>query len=448
MVAWGVPVYGPHQMNILVLTGGLEEDPFTAALTKALRTLDHRVTTLSPLYSSIDPSQRALARRLVKLSAVVEGVTYACELYTGRNIHGVEQVFIGHPELFASAADLSDGEPEVVQRRLAVFAQAAAAFVRDDITVGAEIVHGLGAAGAAVLRELAEADHQTPRVLSADAATLGSAIDLATTLIAETASEADAVLAILAQRHADDREGKFVRVVSAGVDTSLWNPLTDARLGSRFDPIDRSGKTRSKTSLQRELSLPVRPEVPLVGVVASARDAAGLATFVDVAAELLRNDVQLVVQADATGETVAALEELWDRFPDRFQVRTGNDTALTHTIVGSADLLLSVSATGALAREAQRYGTLPILSRSAPVADALVDCDATLSSGNAFLSDSLEAPALLATTQRAIAAYLQRDAYQPLVRRVMELDNSWAKAAHGFVRAYKSALPSREEEAA
>ena len=57
MVAWGVPVYGPHQMNILVLTGGLEEDPFTAALTKALRTLDHRVTTLSPLYSSIDPSQ-------------------------------------------------------------------------------------------------------------------------------------------------------------------------------------------------------------------------------------------------------------------------------------------------------------------------------------------------------------------------------------------------------
>ena len=38
--------------------------------------------------------------------------------------------------------------------------------------------------------------------------------------------------------------------------------------------------------------------------------------------------------------------------------------------------------------------------------------------------------------------------YQPLVRRVMELDNSWAKAAHGFVRAYKSALPSREEEAA
>ena len=203
-------------MNILVLTGGLEEDPFTAALTKALRTLDHRVTTLSPLYSSIDPSQRALARRLVKLSAVVEGVTYACELYTGRNIHGVEQVFIGHPELFASAADLSDGEPEVVQRRLAVFAQAAAAFVRDDITVGAEIVHGLGAAGAAVLRELAEADHQTPRVLSADAATLGSAIDLATTLIAETASEADAVLAILAQRHADDREGKFVRVVRRG----------------------------------------------------------------------------------------------------------------------------------------------------------------------------------------------------------------------------------------
>jgi starch synthase len=220
-------------------------------------------------------------------------------------------------------------------------------------------------------------------------------------------------------------------------------------LASRFDPIDRSGKARSKAALQRELALPVRPEVPLVGVVATAQDTDGLAAFVDAAAELLRNDVQLVVQADAGGEAVAALEELWDRFPDRFQVRTGSDTVLTHNIVGSSDLLLSLSAAGTLAREAQRYGTLPILTRAAPVADVLVDLDATLSSGNAFLADSLDAQALLATTQRAVAAYLQGDAYQALLRRVMELDNSWVRAGHGFVRAYKSALPvDAEGEAA
>ena len=48
----------------------------------------------------------------------------------------------------------------------------------------------------------------------------------------------------------------------------------------------------------------------------------------------------------------------------------------------------------------------------------------------------------------AVAAYLRREDFLPLQRRVMELDHSWAKAAHGFVRAYKSALPVREEEAA
>ena len=448
MVTRDNPVYGGGLMNILVLTGGLEEDPFTAALTKSLRTLDHRVTTLSPLYKSIDPNQRALARRLVKLSAEVDGERFACELYTGRNIHGVEQVYIGHPEVFAKAADLTDGDEATVRRRLAVFAQAAAAFVRDDITISAEIVHGLGAGGTAALRELAEMDHPTPRVLSADAQVLARSLDIASTLIASTASEAEAVLGVLADRHVDDRAGKSVRVVATGVDTSLWNPLTDSHLSSRFDPIDRSGKARSKAGLQRELSLPVRPEVPLIGVVASARDTAALAAFVSAAAELLRNDVQIVVQVDGSGEVVASLEDLWDRFPDRLQIRTGSERALTHAIVGSVDLLLSLSATGDLAREAQRYGTLPILARSAPVADALVDCDGTLSSGNVFLADALDAPSLLATTQRAVSAYLQRDAFLPLQRRVMELDNSWAKAAHGFVRAYKSALPVREEEAA
>ncbi|MCA9576466.1 MAG: glycogen/starch synthase [Polyangiales bacterium] len=435
-------------MNILVLTGGLEEDPFTAALAKALRALDHRVTTLSPLYRSIDPGQRALARRLVKLNVEVEGTPYACELYTGRNVHGVEQVFIGHPELFATANDLDDGDAATVQRRLRVFSLAAAAFVRDDITVGAEIIHGLGEAGTAVLRELAEADHPTPRVLSADADALTRSLDIATTLIAATTSEADRVLEALAARHADDRAGKFVRVVGSGVDTSLWNPLTDSHLASRFDPIDRSGKARSKAALQRELALPVRPEVPLLGVVVRAQDSRYLSAFVNATAELLRNDVQLVVQADASGEAVAALEDLWDRFPDRFQVRTGSDGSLTHAIMGASDLLLSLSDDGAFAREAQRYGTLPILSRQAPLADVLVDCDATLSSGNAFLSDSLDAKDVLAATQRAVGAYLQREGYKALVRRVMELDNSWTRAAHGFVRAYKSALPAVEGEAA
>ncbi len=435
-------------MNILVLTGGLEEDAFTAALTKSLRHLDHRVTTVSPLYQSINPTQRSLARRLVKLSAEVGGETYKCELYTGRNVHGVEQVYIGHPELFAAAEDLESGGEDQKALRIAVFAQAAAAFVSEDITINAEVVHGLGEGGAAALKELAEQDHETPRVLSSPADVLAESLDIASTMITGTSAEAESIRAVLATRHADDREGKSVRVVVRGVDTSCWNPLTDARIAFRFDPVDRAGKAKSKASLQRALALPVRASVPLVGVVCQAGDSAGLSAFLTAAPELLRNDLQIALQVDAEGEHVAQLEDLWDRFPDRLQVRTGNDEGLTHEILGSADLLLSLSSEGALAREAQRYGTLPILSREAPISDCLVDCDATLSSGNVFLCDSLTPAAVLATVQRAVAGYLRKADYEPLVRRVMELDHSWTRAAHGYVRAYKSALPAREEEAA
>ena len=128
-------MYGARVLNILVLTGGLEEAPFPAALTKSLRHLDHRVTTLSPLFAGIDPSARSLARRLVKLSPEVERETYKCELYTGRNVHGVEQVFIGHPELFASVGSLEEGGDEALTaRRAEVFARAAALYIAGDIT--------------------------------------------------------------------------------------------------------------------------------------------------------------------------------------------------------------------------------------------------------------------------------------------------------------------------
>ena len=429
-------------LNILVLTGGLEDAPSTLAMTKSLRALDHRVTTLSPLFAGVDAAARSLARRLVKLSPEVDGEVYKCELYTGRNVHGVEQVFIGHPELFANASSMDEGDDaEVGARRREVFARAAADYIAGDITNSPNIVHALGEVGARAAALLADTDHEASRVLSASPEVLVAHLDMADAFIGSSETEASAVREALEARPADDREGKAVYAIADGVDAATWNPLTDARIPHRFDPVDRRGKAKSKAAMQRELSLPVRGDTPLIAVIARPDDAAGLDALVAIAPDILRNDVQIAVQVDAPGEVVAALEDLWDRFPDRLEVRTGADADLTHSLIGAADLTLCLADDAQGAREALRYGAVPIASRTASGADRLVDCDAALGSGTAFLADSLTAEALLAATRRAIGA-TKLDAFGDLQRRCMEQDHSCERAARALSKAYRRARPA------
>src|SRR5690606_11377431 len=197
-----------------------------------------------------------------------------------------------------------------------------------------------------------------------------------------------------------------------GVDSSVWNPLTDPHLPSRFDPIDRAGKSRSKAALQRKLALPVRDDIPLIAAVGRTEPGAGMDLLTRVIDQVLRNDVQLVVQVAGGGELVSDLEELWDAYPDRIQIRTGSDPLFTHQLIGASDLFVLPQLDGPSAElvlAAQRYGALPIAPSDAVVADAIVNCSPELTSGSGFLFDALTEEGLLAAIRRAIAGFTLRE---------------------------------------
>ena len=52
-----------------------------------------------------------------------------------------------------------------------------------------------------------------------------------------------------------------------GIDADLYNPQTDALLDYHFNQEDLSGKAQNKAKLQERVGLPVRSDVPLVGIV-------------------------------------------------------------------------------------------------------------------------------------------------------------------------------------
>lgn len=60
--------------------------------------------------------------------------------------------------------------------------------------------------------------------------------------------------------------GKVSGIVN-GIDADLYNPQTDALLDYHFNQEDLSGKAKNKAKLQERVGLPVRADVPLVGIV-------------------------------------------------------------------------------------------------------------------------------------------------------------------------------------
>lgn len=454
-------------MDILFVTPSLLPYPVEsgpaeacAALAKALRGLGHRVTLLAPYPDDGDAHLTGLSRRLDPLSFELGSDHEEVSVFDGRSSAGVEWILLEHKAL----ADLYD-EGSAGLRAQAVLARAAAELFGRERSFDAIHFHGeetaLACAVAALEKRLTTvfSVYSLTRPLSFPArearalgfdALLGedgtlcpvrSAIACArrvTTSVpqralnAEPAEGIDGTVAAALKARAQD-----LTAVLTGLDASVWNPVTDPHLWARYTPVDIHGKLRNKAMLQQELKLDVDPDVALLGAVEGA---VGAARIERVAQELVRTDVQLVVQVlDEDADAIDSLIALSDRMPHRLQVRIGDSQMRTHRIVAGADALLIASDRPVLSMAAQRYGTLPVARRGAVAGENIVDIDPKLQTGTGILVDDRSPEALLAGARRAIAAFNRGLPFERLRVRLMRLDHSWEKAARQLEHVYLQA---------
>ena len=439
-----------------------------------LRRADHAVELVSPLYGHVDSTKLALARRLTKLELELGGRRWACELYTGRSPDGVGLTFIGNEEVLMSADSLAAEGGQLHASRVGVFASAVVELVRQSGDTY-DVAHAHDWAGGAAAARLRYAVPELPTVLTvydasrqgrfdpADGEWLGlgdeAGHDGELNVLKAGLLNADRVTTLspnYAHRLQRTDAGSsiqdvFVEIapklvgVRHGIDPAIWNPATDQHLPTRFDPFDLEGKDKCKAELQHTLALPVRSDVPLFGAIGRTEHD-GMELLAEVGPDLLRNDLQLVVQLEGDGELVAVYEELWDQWPDRIQIRTGDDEAFRHMLMAASDAIVvpgRQAPTDSIQMTAQRYGALPIVHREGGLADEIVDCEASLKSGSGFLYDEPTARSLLSALQRAAAAFGNSRAFRELQSRVMRIDHSWERSIRIYERTYRDAMAAR-----
>ena len=227
-----------------------------------------------------------------------------------------------------------------------------------------------------------------------------------------------------------------------GIDTVANDPATDPALPAHFSADDVAGKAVCKAALQKEMGLPVRPDVPLIGMVSRLVAHKGFDLVKCVLEELLTTeDVQVVVLGSGEWQYETFFSEMAAKYPDKLAVRLGFVPALASRIYGGSDIFLMPSKSepcGLSQMFALRYGSVPIVRATGGLKDSIQDSG--LGEGNGFVFEDYNAHEMLHTIRRAIGGYHDAEGWAILRKRAMECDFSWGRSANEYIRLYKSLL--------
>ncbi|BCI60006.1 glycogen synthase GlgA [Solibaculum mannosilyticum] len=237
-----------------------------------------------------------------------------------------------------------------------------------------------------------------------------------------------------------ENQGKMSGILN-GIDTQLYNPEKDDRIYAAYSTEDLSGKAENKKCLQERMGLPVKPDVPVMGMVTRLVSHKGLDLVKYILDELLSTeDIQMVVLGSGDWVYENFFQEMQAKYPDKLAVVIGFIPELSHKIYAGSDLFLMPSKSepcGLSQMIALRYGSIPIVRETGGLKDSIFDSGD--GKGNGFTFKSYNAHDMLAAIRRAIAGYYSsKEGWATLVDRAMKCDNSWGKSANEYIRLYKS----------
>ncbi|MEM3852644.1 MAG: glycogen/starch synthase, partial [Methanomassiliicoccales archaeon] len=229
-----------------------------------------------------------------------------------------------------------------------------------------------------------------------------------------------------------------------GIDYDVWNPVRDTEIYSNYSHFERSGKTRCKSALLHEFSLP-QSSRPLFAFVGRIERQKGVDILIEVL-DGMGNEWFAVILGTGDAQLVRKLNSIATsrgnvRFVNRF------DEKLAHRIYAGADILVMPSRyepCGLGQMIAMRYGTVPVVREVGGLADTVSEFDGE--DGTGFLFRTLSKEELKNAMQKAAETMKQKEKWNRVVKNCMMRDFSWEKSAREYISLYEEL--SREVKAA
>jgi starch synthase len=233
-----------------------------------------------------------------------------------------------------------------------------------------------------------------------------------------------------------------------GLDTTVWDPATDADTAAPYSRSDRSGKAACRADLLTRLGFDAADPGAVIGMIGRLDPQKGFDLMEGAAPTLLKRGVRLVVQGSGHPSLADPFRAIALAQPDRVAFIERFDRAMARRIYAGADFFAMPSRfepCGQGQMIALRYGTPPIVHRVGGLADTVVDEATHRGAGTGFSFVGATVGRLLAACDHALRV---RDAggaaWEGLLDRGMAVDFDWVTgSAPRYVEAYRRAVAIR-----
>lgn len=231
-----------------------------------------------------------------------------------------------------------------------------------------------------------------------------------------------------------------VRGIINGIDYDMNNPETDPLIPFSFNVHNLSGKLQNKAALQEKVGLPIRSDVPLIGMVSRLTDQKGFQLVEAVLDELLQQDIQVVLLGTGEARFEQSFNYFESKYPDKMRSLITFNLPLAQLIYAGSDMFLMPSAfepCGLSQMMSMRYGTLPIVHETGGLRDTVQPYNQYTGEGRGFSFYGFDAYQLKNTINYALYVYREQpEAWHQLVRQAMQTDFSWEQPAKDYIAMY------------
>lgn len=227
-----------------------------------------------------------------------------------------------------------------------------------------------------------------------------------------------------------------------GIDYNYYNPASDTQIFAKFDEENLDKKTECKVSLQRELGLCERKDVPVIAVISRLAQHKGIDLVQRIMEDIVKNnDVQLIVLGKGEREYEDYFSYLDAKYHNKVRSLILYDKDLSKRIYASADIFVMPSKSepcGLSQMIASRYGAVPVTREVGGLYDSIkgyYEKDGEIF-GNGFTFENYSEYELKDRINAALNLYSDKEKWTALVKKVMKTDFGWERSAKEYVKLY------------
>ena len=237
------------------------------------------------------------------------------------------------------------------------------------------------------------------------------------------------------------RNAGKVHGVLNGIDMVRYDPSKGTGIRNKFSVKNMAGKAKNKAYLQEQMSLEVKPDVPVIGIVSRLVSHKGLDLVCKVFDQIMDLNCQFVVLGSGDWNYEQFFEQKRGQYKGRMGLYRGYNEELAKSIYSGADLLLMPSKSepcGLAQMIAMRYGTVPIVRETGGLKDTVHPYEAWCGAGNGFTFADYNSGDMLYVIRQAVELYYDKPAeFANLRKSGMTEDFSWSRSAEAYNGIYQ-----------